>query len=274
MIKVTCLIDNAVAVGSQLWGEHGLAFVIESPDGRVLFDTGASGDVLVHNLDAAGVDPASISAVALSHGHHDHTGGLAVFLAWRGRLPVYYAHPDLLLERGSERGGVRKPIGLPAAARTLLQDVDMRLSPEPTEILPGVWTTGEIRSRPEPEGRGSGHLLHEGEAWRPDPYRDDMSLVLEGAKGLVLLCGCSHAGILNIVLHVERVFGSAPVAIAGGMHLDAADDAQVRHVVEQLHHFGAPTLYPNHCTGQRAYQALAGAFPRVAPCPAATVIDV
>ena len=275
MVKLTCLVDNSVGPGSPFWGEHGLAFLVETGEGRVLFDTGASGELLLHNLKAAKAGPGSISALALSHGHRDHTGGLAAFLQWRGRLPVYYAHPDLLQERfARRRQGAPRPIGLTMDAQALARQADLRLSPSPQEILPGVWTTGQITARPEPEGRGAGHLLREGEDLVPDPYRDDMGLVLAGREGWVLVCGCSHAGVLNTLLQVRGAFGQVPVAVAGGTHLDAASDKDLRRVLEVLHRMGPPRLYPNHCTGWKAWLALAAAFgERVAPCPAGTALE-
>lgn len=277
-MRLTCLVDNAVQPHSPFRGEHGLSFLIESKEGRVLFDTGASGAVLLHNLGVAGVAPESISALALSHSHWDHTGGLAAFLERRPGLPIY-AHPDLLRERFSRRGGGVQAKGLLLAPEVLRQRADLRLSDAPQEILPGVWTTGEITERPEPEGRSPHHFVREGEDWAPDPYRDDMALVLEsseeGSRGLVLVCGCCHAGLLNTLSHVRRVFGRDPVAVVGGTHLVSADEPHLRRLVEVLRRLGPPTLYLNHCTGQAAYVVLARAFgDRVAPCPAGTILEV
>lgn len=271
-LKMTCLVDNAAEPHSAFWAEHGLAFLIEGADGRVLFDTGASGTVLLHNMEVAGIAPESISALALSHSHPDHTGGLPAFLGRRPGLPLY-AHPALLRERFSRREGRVEPKGLPLAPDALRRQADLRLSSEPQEILPGIWTSGEISERPEPEGRSPHHLVRQGDEWVPDPYRDDMALVLEGSQGLVLICGCCHAGLLNTLLHVRRVFGREPVAVAGGMHLVGADEAHMHRLVEMLQHLGPPALYPNHCTGQAAYATLARAFgDRVAPCPAGAVL--
>lgn len=272
-MKITCLVDNAVLPHSAFWGEHGLAFLIEVEDGRVLFDTGASGAVLLHNLEVAGIAPESVSALALSHAHPDHTGGLPAFLERRPGLPVY-AHPDLPRERFSRREGRVKPKGLSLAFEVLGQQANLRLSAEPQEILPGVWTSGEISERPEPEGRSPHHLVRQGDEWAPDPYRDDMALILEGSQGLALVCGCCHAGLLNTLLHVRQTFGREPVAVLGGTHLIAADEAHMRRLVEMLRRSGPLALYPNHCTGQAAYVALAQAFgDRVTPCPAGTVLQ-
>jgi 7,8-dihydropterin-6-yl-methyl-4-(beta-D-ribofuranosyl)aminobenzene 5'-phosphate synthase len=142
------------------------------------------------------------------------------------------------------------------------------------EILPGVWTTGEITDRAEPEGRSANHLVRGAEGWEPDPYRDDMALVLETDEGLVVICGCCHAGLLNTLAHVRRTFGANITAVAGGTHLLHADEAHLRRVIEVLRELRVPRLYLNHCTGLRAYVTLAQAFgDEVAPCPAGTMLS-
>jgi 7,8-dihydropterin-6-yl-methyl-4-(beta-D-ribofuranosyl)aminobenzene 5'-phosphate synthase len=164
--------------------------------------------------------------------------------------------------------------GLPVDLEVLRQQADLHLSDAPKEIVSGVWTTGGIAERREPEGRSSQHFVRDGEGWMPDPYRDDMSLVLDIPDGLVLVCGCCHAGLLNTLSQVRQTFGRHPVAVVGGTHLISADEGHLRHLVEVLERLGPPALYPNHCTGQTAYVALARAFgDRVAPCPAGTVLE-
>jgi 7,8-dihydropterin-6-yl-methyl-4-(beta-D-ribofuranosyl)aminobenzene 5'-phosphate synthase len=272
--KVTCVVDNAVCDHSTFWGEHGLAFLIETERGAMLlFDTGRSGTVLLHNLELLGVEPEAINALAISHAHYDHTGGLPVLLDQVAGIPLY-AHPDLFRERFSRREEL-KSVGLPLEREALEQRLTFQLSAEPAEILPGVWTTGEITDRVEPEGRSPHHLVHGAEGWEPDPYRDDMALVLETGKGLVVLCGCCHAGLLNTLAHVRRTFGVDITAVAGGTHLLQADQAHLRRVIEVLRELGVPRLYLNHCTGQRAYVTLAQAFGEVvAPCPVGTTFEL
>lgn len=280
-MKVTCVVDDAVCDHSSFWGEHGLAFLIETESGCVLFDTGQSGTVLLHNLELLGIEPAAINALAISHAHYDHTGGLRRSSA--ERLPALlnqvagiplYAHPDLFRERFSRREGSLKSVGLPLEREALEQRLTLQLSAEPTEILAGVWTTGEITDRAEPEGRSAYHLVRGMEGWAPDPYRDDMALVLETEGGLVVLCGCCHAGLLNTLAHVRRIFGAGITAVAGGTHLLNADEAHLQRVIEVLRELGVPRLYLNHCTGQRAYVTLAQAFgEKVAPCPAGTRLN-
>jgi 7,8-dihydropterin-6-yl-methyl-4-(beta-D-ribofuranosyl)aminobenzene 5'-phosphate synthase len=271
-MKVACVVDDAVCDHSSFWGEHGVAFLIETESGRVLFDTGQSGTVLLHNLELLGTEPKAISALAISHAHYDHTGGLPALLGQVAEITLH-AHSDLFRERFSRREGAIKSVGLSLDRETLAQRLTLQLSAEPTEILPGVWTTGEITDRAEPEGRSAHHLVRGLgiEGWEPDPYRDDMALVLETEEGWVVLCGCCHAGLLNTLAHVRRTFGTDVTAVVGGTHLLHADEAHLRRVIEVLRELGVPRLYLNHCTGQRAYVTLAQAFgEKVAPCPAGT----
>jgi len=274
MIQVHCLVDNSARRSSQFWAEHGLSFHLETPGGRVLFDTGQSGQVLLHNAGQLGIDLHQIDALALSHAHYDHTGGLEHFLAHsRPGIPLY-AHPDLFRERYAQRADEYDPIGMRLSRADLEQHVTLSLSADPVEILPGVWTTGEIAERPEFEGRSEAHRIRVDGQWQPDPYRDDFSLVLEVEDGVVVLCGCCHAGLLNTLKHVRRVFRRDIMAVAGGMHLASATDEMLHRTIDALRTtYGTPRLYPGHCTGERAYVALTQAFgERVQSCPAGTLL--
>jgi 7,8-dihydropterin-6-yl-methyl-4-(beta-D-ribofuranosyl)aminobenzene 5'-phosphate synthase len=279
-MNVTCVIDDAVRRSSPFWGEHGLAFLIETEAGRVLFDTGQSGTVLLHNLELLDVDPVTIDALAISHAHYDHTGGLPALLERvRPGIPLY-ATPDLFRERFSQREGEPRSVSLGLTREELAARLTLNLSAASQEIVPGVWTTGEITERPEPEGSSAHHLVREGDAFVADPYRDDMALVLEmsdrGRSGrrLALLCGCCHAGLLNTLAHIQRMFERPIVAIAGGLHLTntTADDLQrVSDVLVGME--SVQRVWPNHCTGEVAFVTLTLTLgPSVVrPCPAGTV---
>ena len=276
--RVVCVVDNAVW-SARLWGEHGLAFLIESEAGRVLFDTGQSGTVLLHNLSVLEIDPQRIDALVISHGHYDHTGGLPALLErTRPGIPLY-AHPDLFRARFSLRGSGADAVdvGLPLGRDALASRVTVHLSAAPQEVLPGMWTTGEITFRPEPQGGSAHHVVRaEGGGWVRDHYRDDMSLLLTTGSGTVLLCGCCHAGLLNTLFHAERQGERPIVAVAGGTHLASADADHLQRVCEVM--AGLRSLrrvYPNHCSGQEAFYALRLALGPdvVRPCPAGTWLD-
>lgn len=275
MKKITCVVDNTVQRSSQLWGEHGLSFWIETDQGCALFDTGQSGKVLSHNLDALGLHPQDLNAIALSHAHLDHTGGFRAVLFLNPGLPVY-ANADLLRSRYSLSAGEYKSIGLPIPPEELTQQANLRLSDSPIEVLSSLWTTGKVRERLEPEGRSPNHFIHADGEWRSDPYHDDMSLVMDTQDGLVIICGCCHSGLLNTLAHVKRTFQRPIIAILGGTHLATANETYLEHVSNVLREQYDPFyFYLNHCTGERAYVVMANAFGnRVKPCPAGTIYTV
>lgn len=276
-LNITCVVDNAVRRSSRFWGEHGVAFLIETENERVLFDTGQSGTVLLHNLAILGLEPDDLDALVLSHAHYDHTGGLSLLTEQLNPGTPLYANPDLFRERYAERDGELENVGLTLTRGDLMSRVVLALDRGEQEIVPGVWTTGAIVDRPDMEGRSDRHWMRQAGEIVPDAYLDDMALVLTRDDGLVLLCGCCHAGLLNTLAHVERVFGRSIRVIAGGLHLSSASEDELAHICHVL--AGMPVLerlYPNHCTGEAAFVALTcrlGASV-VEPCPAGTVLEV
>lgn len=260
-IRITCLIDNLIVQDSRLFAEHGLSIHIETSDGRILFDTGQSGKILSHNARMLGIDLAQIDALVISHAHYDHTGGLRRILQSIGlRIPLY-AHPDIFRPRFSMKQGAYQSIGLGVTREDLEEKLTVSLSSVPEQVLPNVWTTGGIVERPYFEGRSAHHFVRSNGTHRPDPYQDDMSLVIETEGGLVVICGCCHAGLLNTLRHVRNVFGREITAVIGGFHLISASDAEIETAIEELRtHYHTPRLYPGHCTGERAMIALTRAF--------------
>jgi 7,8-dihydropterin-6-yl-methyl-4-(beta-D-ribofuranosyl)aminobenzene 5'-phosphate synthase len=275
-MRVTCVVDDAVQRSSPYWGEHGLAFLIEADGSRLLFDTGQSGTVLLHNLELLDVNLAALDGVAISHAHYDHTGGLPALL---NKIPPgtpLHASPALFHERFSRREGELQDIGLSLSREELADQMRLELSAEPQEIISGVWTTGEISERPHPQGSSEYHLMGEGDALVADTYQDDMSLVLQSGDKLMLLCGCCHAGLLNTLAHVERAFEGPIATVAGGLHLTSASAEELQHIGAVLAAMpGLQRAYPNHCTGEAAFVALTQILgPSVVyACPAGTILE-
>lgn len=272
-----CLVDNNSMDAASLQAEHGVAFTIETPAGHLLFDTGQSGEALAHNAARLGVDLSRIDALAFSHAHYDHTGGLETFLRHSHPGLPLYAHPDLFRERFSLKNNQPRSIGLSVSQADLARRTTLHLSAAPQEILPHVWTIGQITTRIEFEGRSPHHYIQaDGGGWVPDPYLDDMALVLKTSAGLVVVCGCCHAGLINTLTHLRQLFTGEIKAIVGGTHLANVEAESLERAIAFLRAVNEnylPDLYLNHCSGEQAMAILAQSFgEKVKPCPAGTVL--
>lgn len=255
MIRLTWVVDDSAS--RPLWVEHGYAMWIAAPGGQVLLDTGGSGDVLLHNLGVLGLDPEWLDALVLSHGHDDHTGGLAALLSTlRSGTPVF-AHPTLFTQRYSTKSGELRERGLRVSQHDLPGHVVFSLNAGPIEVVPGVWTTGEVQPRPDPEGRSPHHFAKRGDDMVADPYADDLSLVVRVAGDrMLLLCGCCHAGLLNTLAQARRVRQEPIMAVAGGVHLAGAPDEAIDKTVSTLGTMDSlRALWLGHCSGQEILEA-------------------
>lgn len=286
-MKITVVVDNCVPTLAKVAfrGEHGLSVLIETGANRILFDTGQS-DLVVRNLGLLGVHPKDLDAIVLSHGHYDHTGGLPAILAMAGkRLPVF-SHPDIFKPRFSVTGSNCRYVGVPFNKEYLTRlGADFRSVEEPLELVPNLWISGPIpRETSYEDGDARLVVPEEGcecdcnepaTGFQKDSLIDDMAIFIRCSKGFLLLGGCAHSGIINMVNHGLKVTGSIKVhGILGGTHLGPTSDSQQSATISALEWFNPDFIASNHCTGFAVMAKLAQVFgPQFIPAFCGTVIE-
>ena len=257
-VRITVLVENT-APPRDLLAEHGLSFWIEHPRGHILFDTGRT-DAFAHNARVLGIDLSLADAIVLSHGHSDHSGGLAMAMQIAPTARVYL-HPEALSPKFSRHAdGAIHDLTLPSPALDQLR-ARLIFTERPTEVLPGVFASGAIPRRHDFEAAAEGLFLDPA-CTRPDLVPDDQSLYFPCAKGIVILVGCAHAGIINTIDHIRAASGGGPIyAVIGGLHLRSASEARMLATLDALRQRDLHVLAPAHCTGRNQTARLQRTFP-------------
>lgn len=252
-VKIT-LLSTMLADGNEL-GEWGFAALVEVDGRRILFDTGAKTDVVLKNARTMKIDLTNVPDVILSHWHGDHVGGFMTL-----RRDAMAKNPAALGRTHVGEGFFDSRIGTPPGVEL---NAMIRVRPEyeasggtfvvhakPLELHPGVWLTGPVPRR-HPERNWSGNMrVKTADGVREDVVPDDMSLVIDSDAGLVIVTGCGHAGVINIVEHARSFVRPARIhALVGGIHLFQAGDETLAWTSAKLREFGLEHLIGAHCTG-------------------------
>ena len=254
-----------------LRAEHGFSALVTIVKGgretRVLFDAGRSPDGLVENMRRLDLSPGDIDIIVLSHGHWDHVTGMDGLVGQLGRvnMPVLI-HPEFWSRRRLAFPG-RDPFELPTTSKSALQGAGFEIVEQrkPSFLLDGsLLVTGEVDRTTDFERGFPGHEAHRHGGWEPDPLiLDDQALVATvRGHGLVVLTGCGHSGIINILRYAKKLTGEDRIhAVIGGFHLSGkAFEPIIEPTCEALGKFAADFLVPAHCTGWRATHAIAARF--------------
>ncbi len=250
-LKITIL---STMVADEGIGEWGFAALVEANGNRILYDTGARPTTVLENARELKIDLSGVHDVILSHNHSDHTGGLVTLrreLSRTNPAALSRAHvaPGIFYSRPDGRGGEANAT---IAARREYEALGGTIieHAKPAEIFPGVWLTGPVpRLYPERNWSVTGKVATPA-GLVEDTIPEDQALVFDTGRGLVMLSGCAHAGIVNILDYARHIVRPAPIyAAIGGFHLFAADDAKLDWTASKLHEMGIQELLGAHCTG-------------------------
>jgi 7,8-dihydropterin-6-yl-methyl-4-(beta-D-ribofuranosyl)aminobenzene 5'-phosphate synthase len=252
-------------------GEWGYSALIEADGYTVLFDTGERPDTVLNNAKELGIDLSTVDTVILSHNHFDHTGGLVTLrreLREKNASALQHVHAGegIFLPRTMDQEAIAK---LPPIPKELLVSaLEVRdgyealggrftLHDEPYELHPGMWITGPIpRIHPEKNWTPFMRIERNG-SLEEDTIPEDQALVINTPKGLVVIAGCGHAGIVNTLEYARVIAGGIPVhAVLGGFHLLNLTDEKVGWTGSKMHEFGVQHVLGAHCTGLNAVNLL------------------
>jgi len=273
--KATVLCENSVFSGVGVIAEHGWSVFIESDQGNFLFDTG-QGLGIINNARYLNKDLSTIQGIIISHHHYDHTGGLFNVLEQTGKVNIY-AHPDLFKNSYVVNEGKERNIGIPYR-REILQGMgaQFKFNTGFREIAPGLMLSGEIPRLTEYEKGVKKLLIKTNEGYTQDPILDDQTLVATTEKGLVIILGCSHSGMINIINHIIDKTGQSHIrTIIGGTHLGPASKETVEKTIQTLKQFDIEKIGVSHCTGLETSVRLSQEFgERFFFCNVGTVIEI
>jgi 7,8-dihydropterin-6-yl-methyl-4-(beta-D-ribofuranosyl)aminobenzene 5'-phosphate synthase len=221
-LRITIVYDNT-AYDPRLQEAWGFAALIEYRGHTLLFDTGGDPNILMGNMDLLGIDPASIEAVALSHIHGDHVDGLPGLSARGVHAPVYILP------------------SFPRTFRSRFGDAFDLIDVTPgQELSPGIWTTGEMLNQ--------------------DAWIYEQALVISTTRGLVVVTGCAHPGIVEIVTRAKEMMAGPVYLVLGGFHLLERSQSELRAIIADFHRLGVELVAPTHCTGETAMAMFAADY--------------
>ena len=264
-LKITVLVTNVAGDPHAGAGEWGYSALVEVDGRKILYDTGASPDLVLHNARALHIDLSDVEDVVLSHNHWDHVGGLLTLrreLSQTNPRAISRVHVAAgifrprLTDSGEDHNGLRE-----IQAQYLATGGKFIVHDGASELQPGVWFTGPVPRPNNERNWNPGLSLRTAAGLIEDNVPEDAALLFDTPEGTVILTGCGHAGIVNISEDARHIVGPEPIlAIVGGLHLFAANEATLAWTSDKLRSYGVRQLLAGHCTGIEATYRLRAAL--------------
>ncbi|MFC1988805.1 MBL fold metallo-hydrolase [Chloroflexota bacterium] len=260
-LRVITLSEN-IAKSGDILGEAGLSILVETDEMNILLDTGKSISA-AHNARTLNIDLTKIDKIVLSHNHSDHTGGLREILNRIGTKEIeVIAHPDVwaMKYRGQPPEQVSFT-GIPFQRQELERcGAVFNLTAKPLRITNNIMTTGEIPLVTDFEtiDQGDTRFIKDGSTYRVDQMLDDQAIIISTEKGLVIVTGCAHRGIINTLYHAQQLTGINRIyAVIGGSHLKYVPEIRIEQTIAALKELDIQKLGLCHCTGLHAIVRIA-----------------
>lgn len=256
-MEIITLVENLTYQQGML-GEHGLSFLVSAGDRQILFDTGQS-DLLVHNAKKLNVDLSAIDAVVISHGHYDHTGGLAAFFEINDHASVWLK-PEALYEKLSVTTGKSRYIGID---KEMVQKYRERFCfiTGQMEIAPGLTIIPRINHYYPFEQSSSTMMVNKEGRAEMDTFEDELFMVYDQAEGLTVFAGCAHKGIGNICRTAMDITANQRIRLViGGTHLKGASKGRIDKTLHAFDQLPVENYGLCHCTGLPAFMAFSEKF--------------
>jgi 7,8-dihydropterin-6-yl-methyl-4-(beta-D-ribofuranosyl)aminobenzene 5'-phosphate synthase len=263
-MNFTVLMDNTTILDTPYLSESGLSFLIETDDAKIVFDTGNS-PIFLSNARKMGIDLTDITAVVISHGHNDHTNGLPVLgkLLYRkgSRVPVIL-HPACMDKKHwANKDGSLEEIGMPIGRNALEKYYDVTPATEVTRIGDSLYFLGTIPRYDSSANESIGLVANAEGLLVPDFVIDDSAIIYDGKDGLVIINGCAHSGLVNILRYAQVIFRDKPIAaVIGGFHMLSKDQAWMEDTTAKIKVFEPKKIYPCHCTDEASRTTLRSQF--------------
>lgn len=261
-VRVTALIENNPDDKKELFYEHGLSLYIELEDTNLLFDTGQTGD-FIKNSEKLKKSIQDLDYVVISHGHYDHSGGVHRLLATLNRKTEFVVGDEFFdLKYKKLEDGTYKFNGNSFHQSQIEEKgIHLRKIEEDTTYLNDrILIFHNFKRSNEYELRNERFFIQQGETYLPDDFKDEIALGILTSKGLVVVVGCSHVGIINILTDIRKRVNIPIYAVIGGTHLVEADEVRMNRTVMALKEMGIQSIAVSHCTGEEGSKRLSSEF--------------